>query len=183
MALSNFYFLIQKMFNEIKQSPTVFWTLQAFQIYSFPEAAVIPGSPSPPRSRQELVVFFFFLATCEIFVPQPRIEPVPPAVEARSLTHWTAREVPRVGFLFFGLYSPSPVPLPSFRPPLPGPLLTSFHPVPAMQDPPGEQRPILWAPKWVDYSSKYGFGYQLSDGGSGVLLRDGTHMALRPAGR
>ncbi|KAM9106626.1 inactive serine/threonine-protein kinase PLK5 [Megaptera novaeangliae] len=51
---------------------------------------------------------------------------------------------------------------------------------PAMQDPPGEQRPILWAPKWVDYSSKYGFGYQLSDGGSGVLLRDGTHMALRP---
>ncbi|TKC40801.1 hypothetical protein EI555_007826, partial [Monodon monoceros] len=63
----------------------------------------------------------------------------------------------------------------------PGPLLTSFHPVPATQDPPGEQRPILWAPKWVDYSSKYGFGYQLSDGGSGVLLRDGTHMALRPA--
>eukprot|EP00069_Balaena_mysticetus_P010479 bmy_06678T0 len=50
------------------------------------------------------------------------------------------------------------------------------------EDPPGEQRPILWAPKWVDYSSKYGFGYQLSDGVSGVLLRDGTHMALRPAG-
>uniref|UniRef100_A0A2I3R9X6 Polo like kinase 5 (inactive) n=1 Tax=Pan troglodytes TaxID=9598 RepID=A0A2I3R9X6_PANTR len=37
---------------------------------------------------------------------------------------------------------------------------------PATQDPPGEQQPILWAPKWVDYSSKYGFGYQLSDGGS-----------------
>nr|XP_045719868.1 inactive serine/threonine-protein kinase PLK5 [Mirounga angustirostris] len=54
--------------------------------------------------------------------------------------------------------------------------------LPATQDPPGEQRPILWAPKWVDYSSKYGFGYQLSDGGSGVLLRDGTHMALRPPG-
>uniref|UniRef100_A0A2K6EJ43 Polo like kinase 5 (inactive) n=1 Tax=Propithecus coquereli TaxID=379532 RepID=A0A2K6EJ43_PROCO len=35
----------------------------------------------------------------------------------------------------------------------------------ATQDPPGEQRPVLWAPKWVDYSSKYGFGYQLSDGG------------------
>ncbi|KAF3829655.1 hypothetical protein GH733_003919 [Mirounga leonina] len=54
--------------------------------------------------------------------------------------------------------------------------------LPATQDPPGEQRPILWAPKWVDYSSKYGFGYQLSDGGSGVLLWDGTHMALRPPG-
>ncbi|XP_054442714.1 inactive serine/threonine-protein kinase PLK5 isoform X2 [Pteronotus mesoamericanus] len=53
---------------------------------------------------------------------------------------------------------------------------------PAMQEPPREQRSILWAPKWVDYSSKYGFGYQLSDGSSGVLLRDGTHMALRPPG-
>uniref|UniRef100_A0A2K5QW86 Polo like kinase 5 (inactive) n=1 Tax=Cebus imitator TaxID=2715852 RepID=A0A2K5QW86_CEBIM len=37
---------------------------------------------------------------------------------------------------------------------------------PATQDPLGEQQPILWASKWVDYSSKYGFGYQLSDGGS-----------------
>nr|XP_031293944.1 inactive serine/threonine-protein kinase PLK5 isoform X2 [Camelus dromedarius] len=53
---------------------------------------------------------------------------------------------------------------------------------PAVQDPPGERRPVRWAPEWVDYSSKYGFGYQLSDGGSGVLLRDGTHMALRPPG-
>ncbi|XP_011852860.1 PREDICTED: LOW QUALITY PROTEIN: inactive serine/threonine-protein kinase PLK5 [Mandrillus leucophaeus] len=35
----------------------------------------------------------------------------------------------------------------------------------ATQDPLGEQRLILWAPKWVDHSSKYGFGYQLSDGG------------------
>ncbi|PNI16763.1 PLK5 isoform 5 [Pan troglodytes] len=58
-------------------------------------------------------------------------------------------------------------------------LLTQCRP-PSTQDPPGEQQPILWAPKWVDYSSKYGFGYQLSDGGSGVLLRDGTHMAPRP---
>uniref|UniRef100_G3RAW2 Polo like kinase 5 (inactive) n=1 Tax=Gorilla gorilla gorilla TaxID=9595 RepID=G3RAW2_GORGO len=44
---------------------------------------------------------------------------------------------------------------------------------PATQDPLGEQQPILWAPKWVDYSSKYGFGYQLSDGGSGVLVSCG----------
>ena len=27
-------------------------------------------------------------------VPQPRIEPMPPAVEAWSLNHWTTREVP-----------------------------------------------------------------------------------------
>lgn len=68
--------------------------------------------------------------------------------------------------------------------PSPHPRLAQFTSFlcPATQDPPGEQRPILWAPKWVDYSSKYGFGYQLSDGGSGVLLRDGTHMALHPPG-
>ncbi|XP_027292494.2 inactive serine/threonine-protein kinase PLK5 isoform X1 [Cricetulus griseus] len=52
----------------------------------------------------------------------------------------------------------------------------------AAQDLPGELRSVLWAPKWVDYSLKYGFGYQLSDGGSGVLFRDGSHMALRPPG-
>uniref|UniRef100_A0A4X2L9D1 Polo kinase n=1 Tax=Vombatus ursinus TaxID=29139 RepID=A0A4X2L9D1_VOMUR len=49
------------------------------------------------------------------------------------------------------------------------------------QDPPGQQQPVLWATKWVDYSNKYGFGYELSDGSTGVLLRDGTHIALQPA--
>uniref|UniRef100_G1P0X3 Serine/threonine-protein kinase PLK n=1 Tax=Myotis lucifugus TaxID=59463 RepID=G1P0X3_MYOLU len=53
---------------------------------------------------------------------------------------------------------------------------------PVTQAPPREQRPVLWAPKWVDYSRKYGFGYQLLDGSCGVLFRDGTHMALRPPG-
>ena len=31
---------------------------------------------------------------CKILVPRPEIEPMPPAVEARSLNRWTAREVP-----------------------------------------------------------------------------------------
>ena len=30
-----------------------------------------------------------------ILVPQPGIEPLSPAVEAQSLNHWTAKEVPR----------------------------------------------------------------------------------------
>ncbi|XP_066492671.1 inactive serine/threonine-protein kinase PLK5-like isoform X2 [Tiliqua scincoides] len=34
--------------------------------------------------------------------------------------------------------------------------------------------------KWVDYSNKYGFGYLVSDGSTGVLLADGTHIALCP---
>nr|XP_021561043.1 LOW QUALITY PROTEIN: inactive serine/threonine-protein kinase PLK5 [Neomonachus schauinslandi] len=54
--------------------------------------------------------------------------------------------------------------------------------LPATQDPPGEQRPILWAPKWVDYSSKYGFGYQLSDGGSGVASGWHAHGPAPPGG-
>ena len=45
-------------------------------------------------------IFGFFLffrpqhVGCGILVPHPGIEPVPPALEAWSLNHWTAREVP-----------------------------------------------------------------------------------------
>ena len=48
-----------------------------------------------------LIVIFFkvlgprFLA-CEILVPPPRIQPAPPALEAWSLNHWTATEVPKL---------------------------------------------------------------------------------------
>ena len=42
--------------------------------------------------------FFLFLAVphsmCWILIPWPGVEPVPPASEARSLNHWTDREVP-----------------------------------------------------------------------------------------
>uniref|UniRef100_A0A8D0L3H2 polo kinase n=1 Tax=Sphenodon punctatus TaxID=8508 RepID=A0A8D0L3H2_SPHPU len=52
--------------------------------------------------------------------------------------------------------------------------------------PPAERNPaslachesLVWVSKWVDYSNKYGFGYQLSDHGIGVLFNDGTHMTL-----
>ena len=40
---------------------------------------------------------FFGCATCGILVPWPGIKPLPLTVEAQSLNHWTAREVP----LFF----------------------------------------------------------------------------------
>ena len=43
-----------------------------------------------------IINFFFFGCAAQlvgILVPQPGVEPVPPAVEARSLNHWTAREV------------------------------------------------------------------------------------------
>ena len=36
----------------------------------------------------------------------------------------------------------------------------------------------IWISKWVDYSNKYGLGYQLSDGSVGVLFNDSTKMVL-----
>lgn len=36
----------------------------------------------------------------------------------------------------------------------------------------------MWVSKWVDYSNKFGFGYQLSSRRVAVLFNDGTHMAL-----
>ena len=46
-----------------------------------------------------LFVWQHFTA-CRILVPQPGIEPVPLAVEARSLNHWTTREFPGTEFQF-----------------------------------------------------------------------------------
>lgn len=40
------------------------------------------------------------------------------------------------------------------------------------------QKPSVWVAKWVDYSSKYGMGYVLSNGAVGVLFNDGTKVAL-----
>ncbi|XP_033112902.1 serine/threonine-protein kinase PLK1-like [Anneissia japonica] len=42
--------------------------------------------------------------------------------------------------------------------------------------------PILWVSKWVDYSDKYGLGYQLCDGSVGVLFNDSTRLLLNSDG-
>uniref|UniRef100_A0A8C9VV80 Serine/threonine-protein kinase PLK3 n=1 Tax=Scleropages formosus TaxID=113540 RepID=A0A8C9VV80_SCLFO len=39
-------------------------------------------------------------------------------------------------------------------------------------------KPFVWVTKWVDYSNKYGFGYQLSNQDIGVLFNEGTHLSL-----
>ena len=41
-------------------------------------------------------IFWPCRAACGILVPWPGMEPVPPAVEARSPNHWTIREVPEL---------------------------------------------------------------------------------------
>ena len=45
----------------------------------------------------KIILFIIIICcavACEILVPQPGIEPLPPAVEAQSPNHWTARELP-----------------------------------------------------------------------------------------
>ncbi|KAJ8287200.1 hypothetical protein GJAV_G00048830 [Gymnothorax javanicus] len=52
--------------------------------------------------------------------------------------------------------------------------------MPEAEDTPREDSAssFQWVTKWVDYSNKYGFGYQLSDHIVGVLFNNGTHMSL-----
>lgn len=38
--------------------------------------------------------------------------------------------------------------------------------------------PVFWISKWVDYTDKYGLGYQLCDNSIGVLFNDNTRMVL-----
>uniref|UniRef100_A0A672IEP9 Serine/threonine-protein kinase PLK n=1 Tax=Salarias fasciatus TaxID=181472 RepID=A0A672IEP9_SALFA len=38
--------------------------------------------------------------------------------------------------------------------------------------------PIFWISKWVDYSDKYGLGYQLCDNSVGVMFNDYTRMIM-----
>ena len=54
-----------------------------------------------PFSFLSLSFFFLWLChvACGILVPWPGIEPTQSALEARSLSHWTAREAPEAPFL------------------------------------------------------------------------------------
>lgn len=45
-----------------------------------------------------------------------------------------------------------------------------------MTDPAAQ--PFVWVSKWVDYSDKYGFGYQLCDEGCGVMFNDYSRIVL-----
>ncbi|MES1905870.1 MAG: Serine/threonine-protein kinase plk1, partial [Paramarteilia canceri] len=38
--------------------------------------------------------------------------------------------------------------------------------------------PIYWISKWVDYSEKYGFGFQLCDNSNGALFNDSSQLIL-----
>jgi len=40
----------------------------------------------------------------------------------------------------------------------------------------------VWVKKWVDYSSKYGLGYLLSNTSTGVFFNDSTKIVIDPDG-
>lgn len=46
---------------------------------------------------------------------------------------------------------------------------------------PNLKGPDTWVKKWVDYSSKYGLGYLLSNGFSGVFFNDSSKIILNPS--
>ncbi|OMJ68188.1 hypothetical protein SteCoe_34439 [Stentor coeruleus] len=41
----------------------------------------------------------------------------------------------------------------------------------------------IWIKKWVDYSNKYGLGYTLSNGATGVFFNDSTKIVISVAGQ
>ena len=40
----------------------------------------------------------------------------------------------------------------------------------------------VWVQKWIDYSSKYGLGYILSDNSCGVFFNDSTKIVVEQHG-
>lgn len=56
-----------------------------------------------------------------------------------------------------------------------------YFPPDEMSDPAAS--PFVWISKWVDYSDKYGFGYQLCDEGVGVMFNDTTKLIMLPNGK
>ena len=56
----------------------------------------VPATGPPGKSLFLFFIYLFFdhIIASGILVPQPGIEPMTPEVEAQSLNHWTAREVP-----------------------------------------------------------------------------------------
>ena len=73
-----------------------------FQAKVLEWGAIAFSTVSPTHTLFFFFFFFFGHMACRILVPRPGIKPLPPALEAQSLNHWTAREVPYT-FLRFSL--------------------------------------------------------------------------------
>lgn len=58
--------------------------------------------------------------------------------------------------------------------------MNPYQKTPTQQTIPKEAE--VWVKKWVDYSSKYGLGYYLSNDATGVFFNDSTKIVLDPNG-
>lgn len=70
---------------------------------------------------------------------------------------------------------------------MPGHKAAEERAAPELRRPPSSFRarsvlPEIWVTRWVDYASKYGVGYILSDGSVGVYFNDSTKIILEPSG-
>ena len=63
-------------------------TLSLFHVYQLDDF-LLQGIENPTL----FILFYFFAIAQGIFIPQPGMEPMPPAVEAWSPCYWTTREV------------------------------------------------------------------------------------------
>ena len=102
----------------VSSFPGSFLSIFPLKTQHLPGCWIYVPSHQPPKPSHGFFLFFSFLSTspdkrsagtfvkmifivfwphraaCGILVPQAGTEPAAPAVEARSLNHWTAREVP-----------------------------------------------------------------------------------------
>jgi polo-like kinase 1 len=44
-------------------------------------------------------------------------------------------------------------------------------------------QPIVWISKWIDYSDKYGFGYQLCDEGVSIVFNGSIKLLMLTNGK
>ena len=98
-----------------KGAPSLLLPCSYFLLEWGEQICVEVAQPEPPREKMDvrmspsdhhttscLYLFIYFGPLAGgILVPWPRIEAVPPAVEARSPNNWTAREVPPLAFIIF----------------------------------------------------------------------------------
>ena len=93
--------------------PGTFFSLTVTWLRPTPHSGLSLKGTSSGKSSQILLFVYLFIwlshAACGILVPRLRIEPVPPAVEAWSPNHWTAREFSQILQLKL---DPFPLPLP-----------------------------------------------------------------------
>ena len=101
--METLFFLLLRYNCDIKLNHLLYCYLKiSFKNFSF--SYICEVMPLGIIIISTLIFFFFFwphCTACGILISRPGIEPAPPALEAQSLNHWTAREDPMLNFFTF----------------------------------------------------------------------------------